>query len=282
MKQILTIHLEDHQKNTTYLSNEPVSPGTFIVVSTGHGLECEKVISVAPQDSKHPRNLKSIVRVATKEDLQTLKENKEKELQALPISKDCILRHHLDMKLVKIHYTLDRGKMLFYFTADGRVDFRSLVKELASIFRTRIELRQIGVRDESKLLSGFGICGRPFCCSNYLEGFHPVSIKMAKEQGLSLNPTKISGTCGRLMCCLKYEHSLYEEFLKTAIKVGASVQTPDGIGTVCDCNLITQRYQVRLIDHPDAPPRNFQKEEISPVTPRKKSDSSKRKSEKNT
>lgn len=169
------------------------------------------------------------------------------------------------MKLVDVEYTFDNNKILFYFTADGRVDFRELVKDLAAIFRTRIELRQIGVRDESKMLGGLGICGRPFCCSSYLGEFQPVSIKMAKEQGLSLNPTKISGTCGRLMCCLKYEQENYEELLKITPKIGASVKTPDGRGTVVDANLLTGVLSVRMDAAPDAAPHGFHRKEVSVI-----------------
>ena len=169
------------------------------------------------------------------------------------------------MKLIDVEYTFDNNKILFYFTADGRVDFRELVKDLASVFRTRIELRQIGVRDESKILGGLGVCGRPFCCSTFLGDFQPVSIKMAKEQSLSLNPSKISGTCGRLMCCLKYEQDVYEKLLRTSPKMGAFVKTPDGNGFVIDLNLLTGTYRVRLKDNPDAAPRTFNVKDISVI-----------------
>ena len=163
------------------------------------------------------------------------------------------------MKLVDVEYTFDNSKIIFYFTADGRIDFRELVKDLAAIFRTRIELRQIGVRDEAKMLGGLGICGRPFCCSQFLGEFAPVSVKMAKEQGLSLNPTKISGTCGRLMCCLKYEQEGYEELIRTMPRVGAGVKTPDGTGTVVDINLMTGMVTVKMDDAPDGAPKSFHK-----------------------
>ena len=165
------------------------------------------------------------------------------------------------MKLVEVEYTFDNSKILFYFTADGRVDFRELVKDLASVFRTRIELRQIGVRDEAKMLGGLGICGRPFCCSTFLGGFQPVSIKMAKEQNLSLNPVKISGTCGRLMCCLKYEQEAYADLLRSTPSVNSLVQTPDGRGTVISQNLLTGVLQVRL-DGPDGLIKNYQARQV--------------------
>jgi cell fate regulator YaaT (PSP1 superfamily) len=198
--------------------------------------------------------LKKVIRVATENDIKTLKENKEKEKDAFKLCEQKIEAHGLEMSLVDAEYTFDRSKLLFYFTADGRVDFRELVKDLASTFKTRIELRQIGVRDESKMVGGLGICGRPFCCNTFLTDFQPVSIKMAKEQGLSLNPTKISGTCGRLMCCLKYEQDTYEHLLRVTPKVGAIVDTPDGKGRVIEVNLITGMLKVSLDRRPDAAP----------------------------
>ena len=167
------------------------------------------------------------------------------------ICEEKIAAHKLDMKLVDVEYTFDSNKILFYFTADGRVDFRELVKDLASVFRTRIELRQIGIRDEAKMLGGIGICGRSLCCSTYLDGFHPVSIKMAKEQGLSLNPTKISGNCGRLMCCLKYEQDMYEDLTRLTPPVGSRVRTPDGRGVVVEANVLMSTVKVRM-DENDA------------------------------
>ena len=166
------------------------------------------------------------------------------------------------MSLVDVEYTFDRGKILFYFTADGRVDFRELVKDLASIFRTRIELRQIGVRDEAKMIGGLGICGRPFCCSSFLGNFQPVSIKMAKEQGLSLNPGKISGTCGRLMCCLKYEQDAYDYLLKITPKPGAIIKTADGQGKVIECSLLTGKLKVQLDSNPNGMPRMYHRDDV--------------------
>ena len=205
--------------------------------------------------------LKEVIRVATPEDLARAEENRKKEKVAFRICEEKIAAHKLDMKLVEVEYTFDENKILFYFTSDGRVDFRELVKELASVFRTRIELRQIGVRDEAKMLGGLGVCGNPFCCSTFLDEFQPVSIKMAKEQYLSLNPVKISGTCGRLMCCLKYEHEVYEGLLKTTPKVGALVETPAGNGTVTEVSLITGQLKVTLTKSPDVP-KTFHKSEV--------------------
>ncbi|MDF2567226.1 MAG: yaaT [Oscillospiraceae bacterium] len=239
--------------------------GQHVIVETARGVECGEVALpnkiVDEKDIVAP--LKPIIRIATSEDMETVRQNEKKEDEAFEICLSKIQKHNLDMKLVDVEYTFDNNKILFYFTADGRVDFRELVKDLAGVFRTRIELRQIGVRDESKMLGGLGVCGRPLCCSTFLGEFQPVSIKMAKEQSLSLNPTKISGTCGRLMCCLKYEQDVYEELLKITPKTGAYVKTPDGKGTVVDVNLLTGVLKVRLDANPDAAPRVFQKEEIT-------------------
>lgn len=230
--------------------------GDKAIVETARGLECGEV---ATENSDVPDEsivapLKPVIRHATKEDLATVEQNKEKEKKAFQICEEKIVRHGLDMKLVDVEYTFDSSKILFYFTADGRVDFRELVKDLAGVFRTRIELRQIGVRDGAKKLGGFGICGRPFCCNTFLGEFQPVSIKMAKEQGMSLNPVKISGTCGRLMCCLKYEQDTYEHLLRHTPKVGAIVETVEGRGTVIENNLITGMLKVRLDRRSDAAP----------------------------
>jgi cell fate regulator YaaT (PSP1 superfamily) len=197
------------------------------------------------EDSEIMPPLKSVMRIATAEDMKVVEENKKKEKDAFRICEEKIANHKLDMKLIDVECTFDNNKLLFYFSSENRVDFRELVKDLASVFRTRIELRQIGVRDEAKMLGGLGICGRAFCCKTFLGEFQPVSIKMAKEQGLSLNPTKISGTCGRLMCCLKYEQDSYEELLKVTPKVGAYVDTPSGKGYVEEVNLLTGMLKVK-------------------------------------
>lgn len=222
--------------------------GDRVIVETIRGVECGEVVIANRQIEDNQLNtpLKPIIRAATEQDMQVLAKNKEKEKDAFRICEEKIAFRKLKMNLVDVECTFDNNKLLFYFTAENRVDFRELVKDLAAVFRTRIELRQIGVRDEAKILGGLGICGREFCCKSYMGDFQPVSIKMAKEQGLSLNPTKISGTCGRLMCCLKNEHNVYEELLKITPKVGALVVTPEGDkGRVEDVNLITGKLRVK-------------------------------------
>lgn len=217
-----------------------LSEGMQVVVETARGVEIGDV--AIPNKMTDDKNvvspLKPVIRIATEKDKKQAAENEKKEKEAFNICLEKIAKHKLDMKLVEVEYTFDQNKILFYFTADGRVDFRELVKDLASVFRTRIELRQIGVRDEAKMLGGLGICGRKLCCASHLGGFEPVSIKMAKEQSLSLNPTKISGTCSRLMCCLKYEQEAYEDLLKTTPAVGSLVKTADGKGRVTEVNLL--------------------------------------------
>lgn len=238
--------------------------GDYAVVETVRGMECGLVAKENHKTNEDDitKPLKKVIRLATEEDVKTLAENKEKEKDAFKICEGKIATHGLEMNLVDVEYTFDRSKILFYFTADGRVDFRELVKDLASVFKTRIELRQIGVRDESRMVGGFGICGRPFCCNTFLNDFQPVSIKMAKEQGLSLNPTKISGTCGRLMCCLKYEQDTYEHLLRVTPKVGAIVKTPDGKGTVIENNLITGVLKVQLEKRPEAAPLTIHRHQV--------------------
>ncbi|MBR6667887.1 MAG: stage 0 sporulation family protein, partial [Clostridia bacterium] len=208
------------------------TPGDYVLVETSRGVEFGEVVTGIKEidDSTLQSPLKPVVRIASAEDIQHNKDNKVAQREAYEVCQKKIAEHKLDMKLVSVEYTFDNSKILFYFTANGRVDFRSLVKDLASVFKTRIELRQIGVRDEAKMLGGLGICGRPICCGAFLGDFQPVSIKMAKEQNLSLNPTKISGVCGRLMCCLKYEQDQYEATRKKMPKVGKEVITPDGPG----------------------------------------------------
>ena len=224
-----------------------------VIVETSKGIECGKVVISNREidEEKFSTPVKPVIRLATQKDFETIEKNKAKEKDAFDICLKKIQKHGLKMNLIDVECTFDNNKMLFYFTADGRVDFRELVKDLASVFRTRIELRQIGVRDEAKKLGGLGICGQPFCCSRFLGDFQPVSIKMAKEQSLSLNPTKISGTCGRLMCCLNYEQESYEELLKVTPKVGAVVKTADGKGVVEDVNLLTGKLRVKM-DKTDA------------------------------
>ena len=246
---------------------QTLKKGDRVIVETVRGIECGEVAMDNREidDEEIVKPLKKLIRTATEEDIERLTENKKKEKEAFAICQQKIANHKLEMKLVDVEYTFDGGKVLFYFTADGRVDFRELVKDLAGVFRTRIELRQIGVRDESKMLGGLGICGRPFCCSSFLGEFQPVSIKMAQEQGLSLNPTKISGACGRLMCCLKYEQNAYEHLLKITPKPGAIVETAEGAGTVVDFSLLTGKLKVQLHNNPDAPPKYFHRKEVKLV-----------------
>ncbi|MBC2872409.1 stage 0 sporulation family protein [Acetanaerobacterium sp. MSJ-12] len=241
--------------------------GSRVIVETARGIECGQVAMANRQvaDGTIVKPLKKVVRAATQEDLDKLERNRKKEKEAYAVCLKKIEKFHLDMKLIDVEYTFDGSKILFYFTADGRVDFRELVKDLASVFRTRIELRQIGVRDESKMLGGLGVCGRPFCCSTFLGEFQPVSIKMAKEQGLSLNPTKISGTCGRLMCCLKYEQKGYEEFGRLTPRPGSLVKTAEGPGVVTEANVITGRLKVSLQKDEAAPPKVFQREDVTVI-----------------
>ena len=233
-----------------------------VIVETARGVECGEVAMENRQvsDESVVKPLKKVIRKATKEDLAQVRKNQEKQAAAAKICNEKIAAHKLDMKLVDVEYTLDRNKILFYFTADGRIDFRDLVKDLAGVFRTRIELRQIGVRDESKMLGGLGICGQPFCCSRFLRDFQPVSIKMAKEQGLSLNPAKISGSCGRLMCCLAYEQPAYEYLNRITPGVGSIVKTPEGVGAVVETNVISGTLRVRM-DPPATGFKTFHKDE---------------------
>ena len=221
-----------------------------VVVETARGLEYGTVV-VGPKEideSELVSPLKPIIRIATDEDRQVYLENKEKAKETFELCQQKIKEHDLNMFLIDCEYTFDRNKLIFYFTAEGRIDFRELVKDLASIFKTRIELRQIGVRDEAKSIGGLGPCGRRLCCSSWLGDFQPVSIKMAKDQNLSLNPTKISGICGRLFCCLKYEHDVYSEALEKMPTVGSIVQVPDGKGKVIEINPLLEQAKVELQD----------------------------------
>ncbi len=244
---------------------EKFEPTDMVIVETARGVECGEIAvgnkDVPDEEIVHP--LKNIIRKATDADLKKLEKNKESEKRAYDIAVKKIADHGLDMKLVNVEYTFDGSKVLFYFTADGRVDFRALVKDLASVFKTRIELRQIGVRDEAKMLGGLGVCGKEFCCSKFLGEFQPVSIKMAKEQGLSLSPVKISGTCGRLMCCLKYEQEAYTDLLRNTPKYGAIVKTPLGKGTVVEVSLITGMLKVKMDNTPpEAAPQSFSVKDV--------------------
>lgn len=248
MVEIIGVRFKQVGK-TYYFSPNGIefNTGENVIVETARGVECGEVV-IANRDvdeSEIVPPLKDIIRKASQEDMKIVEKNHVKEKEAFDICLEKIAYRQLNMNLVDVECTFDNNKLLFYFTAENRVDFRELVKDLASVFRTRIELRQIGVRDEAKILGGLGICGREFCCKRHLGEFQPVSIKMAKEQGLSLNPSKISGTCGRLMCCLKHEQSSYEELLKITPKVGAFVKTPECKGYVEEVNLITGKLKIK-------------------------------------
>lgn len=242
-----------------------IQRGSYVIVDTARGLECGYAVQGSHDESseKIVKPLKAVERVATKQDIEKMKQNRLDEKKAFDICLEKIEKHKLEMKLIDVEYTFDRSKVLFYFTADGRVDFRELVKELASIFRTRIELRQIGVRDESKLMGGVGVCGQPFCCSRFLSDFTPVSIKMAKEQGLSLNPTKISGCCGRLMCCLSYEQNVYEHLNKLTPSIGSYVKTADGNGIVVEVSLLASKLKVSLDKNRDGALKEYLVKDVS-------------------
>ena len=222
--------------------------GDAVIVETVRGVEYGEVVTGVREvaDAEVAQPLKPIIRIATVEDERHQRDNQRREREAYDICLRKIADHKLEMKLVSVEYTFDNSKILFYFTANGRVDFRALVKDLASVFKTRIELKQIGVRDEAKMMGGLGLCGRPVCCAQFMGDFQPVSIKMAKEQNLSLNPTKISGVCGRLMCCLKYEQDHYEATRKRMPRPGREVGTPDGVGTVQEINVLRETVRVRI------------------------------------
>ncbi len=257
MAQIVGVQFKNMGKVYSFdAADKTYKKGDNVVVDTARGIEVGKVVYGNRETdlSELQAPLKPILRLATAEDIRRAEENRAREAEAMHTCQQKIADHNLDMKLVDVEYTLDGSKILFYFTADGRVDFRELVKDLASTFHTRIELRQIGVRDEAKLLGGIGLCGQPFCCARFLSDFQPVSIKMAKEQGLSPNPAKISGSCGRLLCCLKYEQEAYDFLRHETPRPGTPVQTPDGKGVITDVSLLTGKLKVRLQKSPDAPP----------------------------
>lgn len=241
-----------------------IKQGEHVIVETARGMEYgEVVMGKRPIEAEQfQKPIKGVIRIATDADTEKYKKNKELEKEAYKICLEKIQKHKLEMKLVEVEYTFDGNKILFYFTAEGRIDFRELVKDLATVFKTRIELRQIGVRDEAKTLGSIGICGRGLCCSQFLGEFAPVSIKMAKEQGLSLNPTKISGACGRLMCCLKYEQDTYEELLKVTPKQGTLVKTPDGNGTVEYVSILKGLVKVKLDDEDEKTLKEFKVSDV--------------------
>lgn len=242
--------------------------GDKAIVETARGLEFGEVV-IGPREVGEKcivAPLKKVIRIASPEDIEKNADNKEREKEAFDVCLIKISAHGLPMKLIDVEYTFDNSKIIFYFVAEGRIDFRELVKDLAAIFRTRIELRQIGVRDESKMIGGLGPCGRTMCCSTFLGDFEPVSIKMAKEQNLSLNPTKISGVCGRLMCCLNYEQSTYEEIRKKTPAVGAIVRTPDGKGEVVENSIIKETLKVRITRNDEVQIVSYPLEEVELIS----------------
>ncbi len=258
MAEVISVRFRGGSKNYYF---DPrglqVEPETYVVVETAQGMEYARCMEGNHEvpDQSIVRPLRPVVRIATENDQRSAEYNQRREKEAFGICEKKIAAHGLDMKLVGVECSFEGNKIIFFFTADGRVDFRELVKDLASVFRARIELRQIGVRDEAKMLGGMGICGRPLCCNQFLEEFIPVSIKMAKTQSLSLNPSKISGACGRLMCCLKYEQEAYEDAASRMPKNESFVDTPDGIGNVSGVDLLREQVQVRLDNAPETPKR---------------------------
>ena len=266
MSEIIGVRFKEGGKIYYFRPNdEELSVGSHVIVETVRGTECGEVVMSRREidDSEFNREVKTIIRKATDADLVRLKENKIKAKKAFDICNQKIKAHGLEMNLLEVECTFDNSKIVFSFSAEGRVDFRELVKDLASVFRARIELRQIGVRDEAKMLGGLGVCGRPFCCKQFMGDFQSVSIKMAKEQGLSLNPVKISGTCGRLMCCLKHEQDAYEDLMRTLPQIGSAIVTPDGPGVVVDRELVVGRVKVRLDGLSEAPPKTYRVADVS-------------------
>lgn len=254
MTEVISVRFRGGCKNYYFNPNgNQVKMGDQVIVETAQGPEFATCTegNHEVEDSAIVKPLSPMLRMATDSDRRTVEQNKKRESEAFDICEKKIAAHGLEMKLVNVSASFDGNKIVFYFTADGRVDFRELVRDLAGVFRARIELRQIGVRDEAKMIGGLGICGRPFCCSQFLDGFLPVSIKMAKTQNLSLNPTKISGTCGRLMCCLKYEQNVYEDAAKRMPKAESFVQTPDGPGNVKSVDLLRETVKVSLDSAPE-------------------------------
>ena len=268
MTEVISVKFKNRGKSYYFAPNgKTVRTGEQVIVETSKGLEiadCARGNHMV-EDTAVIQPLRPVVRVATKDDLRVAEINKQREKEAYEICRKKIVEHGLDMKLVDVECNFEGNKTMFFFTSDGRVDFRELVKDLAGIFRNRIELRQIGVRDEAKMLGGLGICGRPFCCSKFLNDFQPVSTKMAKMQSMSLNPSKISGSCGRLMCCLRYEQEAYEELVKIVPKQGAFVETPTGYGIVTQVNLLRQLVKVKLDGEGEDTLRTFRAVEVATV-----------------
>ena len=268
MTEVISVKFKNRGKQY-FFSPEgiTVAVGTPVIVETSKGMEYAECVEGNHEvpDDQVVQPLRKLVRIATENDMRIVELNEKREQEAMAICRRKIAEHGLDMKLVDAEYSFEGNKIMFFFTSDGRVDFRELVKDLASEFRSRIELRQIGVRDEAKMLGGIGICGRPYCCSQFLTDFHPVSTKMAKVQSMSLNPTKISGACGRLMCCLRYEQEAYEDLVKQVPKVGAFVETPAGYGVVTSVNILRSSLKVRLDGEGDAVFKTYQADEIAVI-----------------
>ena len=268
MTEVISVKFKNRGKSYFFAPNgKTVKSGEQVIVETSKGLEIADCCrgNHMVEDTAVVQPLRPVVRIATRDDLRVAEINKKREKEAFEICQQKIAEHGLDMKLVDVECNFEGNKTMFFFTSDGRVDFRELVKDLAGIFRNRIELRQIGVRDEAKMLGGLGICGRPFCCSRFIDEFQPVSTKMAKVQSLSLNPTKISGSCGRLMCCLRYEQEAYEDLVKSVPKQGAFVETPAGYGTVTQVNLLRQLVKVKLDGEGDDTVRTYRSVEVAAV-----------------
>lgn len=265
MTEVVGVRFKDTGKVYFFAPNGlKIKSGNNVIVETSRGIECGLACegNKFVDDDSVVSPLKPVIRIATAEDLKVLERNKAKESEAFDICVKKIAKHNLEMNLTNVEYAFDGSKIIFFFTADNRVDFRELVKDLAGTFHSRIELRQIGVRDESKMVGGLGICGRPFCCSTFLNDFHSVSIKMAKEQGLSLSPSKISGTCGRLMCCLKYEQNSYDYLQKITPRKGAIVDCREGRGVVVDVSLLTGYLKIKLDNTPDGAPVSIHRDEV--------------------
>ena len=268
MTEVISVKFKNRGKSYYFSPNgKTVKTGQQVIVETSKGLEIADCFrgNHEVEDDAVVQPLRPVVRVATRDDLRVAEINKQREKEAFEICQQKIAEHGLDMKLVDVECNFEGNKTMFFFTSDGRVDFRELVKDLAGIFRNRIELRQIGVRDEAKMLGGLGICGRPFCCSQFIDEFQPVSTKMAKVQSMSLNPGKISGSCGRLMCCLRYEQEAYEELTKNVPKQGAFVETPAGYGIVTQVNLLRQMVKVKLDGEGDDTVKTYRAVEVAAV-----------------
>ena len=268
MSDIIGIRFRNNGKVYFFDSGKlPVKNDQYVIVETTQGLDIGKVVMIS-KDAKvadEIGNIKKVIRVASKDDIKRYEFNKVREKEAFKICREKIRKHNLNMHLVDVEFKFDKSKIVFYFTADGRIDFRDLVKDLALIYKTRIELRQIGVRDEVKKIGGNGVCGRQLCCCAFLNNFDAVSIKMAKEQNIALNPSKIAGNCGRLMCCLKYEHNVYEEKLKKIPKIGSVVKTPEGTGTVESTEILKECVKVKLKDGENTCYKSFSVNDIKVI-----------------